>query len=292
MSKSVSVVHVTPSLAALWLSMSHGNRALSAAYVAEHAAALRKAYAEGRTDGLFSPDAITINTSGALVNGHHRLTAIVRTGVATDMCVCTGMPDEMVSRIDSGRQRTVAHHALFAGADVALHRRASEMLRGLRVIADSSSGGGGAWRRVTYADVTAFVAAGGEDLALAAQYSRARFPAFAAGALYYVRPISAAVVDRIVVDSVQPVPETMYGETMAGVMRECRTIARGLDRAAIGKAATKIFGVVRHAMHGTAVTAPKPWPGAIAWVDAMRATVGKGTLRQLLAGEKIEGDIE
>ena len=45
-------------------------------------------------------------------------------------------------------------------------------------------------------------------------------------------------------------------------------------------------------MHGTAVTAPKPWPGAVAWVDAMRATVGKGTLRQLLAGEKNEGEIE
>lgn len=56
--------------------------------------------------------------------------------------------------------------------------------------------------------------------------------------------------------------------------------------------ATKVFGVVRHAMHGTAVTAPKPWPGAVAWVDAMRATVGKGTLRQLLAGEKNEGEIE
>jgi hypothetical protein len=51
---------------------------------------------------------IAISESGQLLDGQHRLTAIVNTGISVPMLVASGLPDEVFKVLDSGASRSAS----------------------------------------------------------------------------------------------------------------------------------------------------------------------------------------
>lgn len=93
------VVFVTPSLASVWLKSNVRNRPLSRRHVDTIKQVLL------RNEYRLNGEAITFSESGALLNGQHRLTACVETGVAFETLVVTGVDDDAFATIDGGRKR-------------------------------------------------------------------------------------------------------------------------------------------------------------------------------------------
>lgn len=93
------VVSVTPSLAAEWLERNVRNRPLSRRHVETIKQVL------SRNEYKLNGEAITFSDSGKLLNGQHRLTACVETGIAFETLVVAGVADDAFSTIDGGRKR-------------------------------------------------------------------------------------------------------------------------------------------------------------------------------------------
>src|SRR6516225_3546597 len=101
MSKQCAYELVTPEKARAWLDLNHRNRTLSAGSVARLAAAMRRG--EWMPD---STDAIGIDLDGGVINGQHRLQAVIESGIEIEMLVVTGVRPEVIKVIDQGRGRT------------------------------------------------------------------------------------------------------------------------------------------------------------------------------------------
>lgn len=114
------LVLVTPELARQWLGMSRGNRRISKASVS----LLRN---EIRLQRWVSDlgDPIAFDVDGRLVNGHHRLTAILQEGVAVSCVVEDDMPEAVIQRLDQiGLIRIGADVMTMAHGDSEAYRRA------------------------------------------------------------------------------------------------------------------------------------------------------------------------
>lgn len=76
-----------------------------------------KRYAEDMRQGrwMVTGDSIKVNPDGNLIDGQHRLWAVVETGIAIDTFVVYNVPDETLDRIDRGRSRTTAQHLQMHG---------------------------------------------------------------------------------------------------------------------------------------------------------------------------------
>lgn len=286
-SSVASMVHaeqfVTPEIAAAWLASSKGNRPIRAQDVAELARLLVAAKREGRDDGLLSPDPVVFLTSGALFNAHHRLMAIVRAGVGSRMLVCRNYPDsaEMMSRVDLGRKRTIGDQAFFAGDDVAVMRRAGEILRALRTTCHLGT-------RIRYEHATRFLACGGEPLTWAVRLSRTRFPAFIAGAAFYAYPLNPAVVQSLFDESTRAAPSTDHAATLSGVVRDARKAAQGGGACgAFGAPFSRTLGVIRRALDGESCVIAQPWARGIEAFDARRKKLGLPSLAALVQLEEV-----
>jgi hypothetical protein len=102
-------VDVTPAMAANWLKNNFGNRPLSEDVV--------KAYARDMINGVWVPthQGIAFNDEDALIDGQHRLRAIVLSGRTIRMMVTFGLPSKIdgkemttMDAVDRGRTRSVA----------------------------------------------------------------------------------------------------------------------------------------------------------------------------------------
>lgn len=94
---------ITPIQAQMWLdTTNHKNRKMRPGRVAALAADLK--------NGLWrmTPDAIAFDADGILINGQHRLAAIVKSGIAADAIVIHGMPSETFVVTDDGLKRSFA----------------------------------------------------------------------------------------------------------------------------------------------------------------------------------------
>ena len=96
------VASVTPDAARRLLDGNTGNRRLRRATVARYAATM----AAG--NWLPSTEAIVIGTSGRLLNGQHRLSAIIESGVTVELLIIAGVPDETFKVIDRGVPRSAS----------------------------------------------------------------------------------------------------------------------------------------------------------------------------------------
>jgi hypothetical protein len=95
------VVKITPHLAKEWLERNTHNRNLRQRVVNGYAADIAAgAWAE---DG----QSIKFATDGALLDGQHRLAAIVQSGVPLRMLVVTNLPNSTQDTMDSGAKRTL-----------------------------------------------------------------------------------------------------------------------------------------------------------------------------------------
>lgn len=111
---SVDVIDVTPEQAKKWLANNTQNRALNRKRVAALATEMR----EGRWK--LTHQGIAFGPTGVLLDGQHRLAAIVASGVAVKMLVTTGL-DDVFSCIDTGVIRTAAQMQSRDGRKSATH---------------------------------------------------------------------------------------------------------------------------------------------------------------------------
>lgn len=98
---SVAVEVITPSVAKQMLEGNIDNRKLRSFRVSQYADAIKR----GMWD--IQNDAITISKTGKLLNGQHRLSAIVEANTSIQCLVLRGVDDETYSSIDSGLARSV-----------------------------------------------------------------------------------------------------------------------------------------------------------------------------------------
>jgi hypothetical protein len=98
----VEIVAVTPELAAKWLKQNTHNRALRKRAISDYARDM--AAGQWRLNG----EAIKFATDGTLLDGQHRLHAVVEAAVAIPFMVVTGLAGETQETMDAGRKRTAA----------------------------------------------------------------------------------------------------------------------------------------------------------------------------------------
>jgi hypothetical protein len=99
---TTEVVMVTPQIAEKWLESNKDNRPISQARVTEYAkvmgAGLRRLNNQG----------VGFDRDGRLVDGQHRLWAVIESGATVPMLVVRGMEPDAHRTIDRGRGRSVA----------------------------------------------------------------------------------------------------------------------------------------------------------------------------------------
>lgn len=100
--KTANFVTVTPSQAGKWLDANTNNRKQRGAYISDMASAMRRGEWQATHQG------IAFAKCGKLLDGQHRLEAIIRANVDLEMLVVTGLDECVFSVIDVGAKRTVA----------------------------------------------------------------------------------------------------------------------------------------------------------------------------------------
>jgi hypothetical protein len=93
---------ITPKKAAEYLGLNTANRPLSTRTVREFAAAMR------RGEWRVTHQGIAFDATGALVDGQHRLAAIVEADVPVDITVFTEVPEGAFDVLDTGKRRNAA----------------------------------------------------------------------------------------------------------------------------------------------------------------------------------------
>lgn len=97
-----SVETITPELAAKLLTANTSNRPLNETQVAFFESQLK------RGEMLLTHQGIAISRHGRLLDGQHRLTAIVRTGIPAQILVAKGLPENVFTVLDTGNKRTAS----------------------------------------------------------------------------------------------------------------------------------------------------------------------------------------
>jgi hypothetical protein len=124
---TAAVEKVTPGHAMAWLLKSEGNRALRRSHIAWLADQMR----EGSWE--VTGQAIVFAAGGRLLDGHHRLQAVIDAGCTVSMLVVRGIPRTAWGKIDCGVPRAV-HDRLTVMENPRQNRRAIEVIQQLRRI--------------------------------------------------------------------------------------------------------------------------------------------------------------
>lgn len=105
----VEIRSVTPNMARGWLKQNKRNRTLFANVV--------NGYARDMAAGHWqlTGEAIKFDTEGNLLDGQHRLNAIIQADVSVDMLVVRGVLSETQTVMDSGRKRTAGDALALVG---------------------------------------------------------------------------------------------------------------------------------------------------------------------------------
>lgn len=93
---------ITPNMARAYLERNTQNRALRDTVVKNYAEIIKAG------DWLLTHQGIAFDVSGRLLDGQHRLSAIVMSGIAVEMSVARGLPAEAFKTLDRGLARTLS----------------------------------------------------------------------------------------------------------------------------------------------------------------------------------------
>jgi len=99
---SSEVATITPPMAEAWLARNKRNRHLAPWLVDRYAKAM------GRGEWRLNGDPIRFDEVGDLLDGQHRLAAIVKSGITVESVVLRGIPAITQDTMDTGRKRTIA----------------------------------------------------------------------------------------------------------------------------------------------------------------------------------------
>lgn len=114
-SVSSTIERIDPDRARELLAVNKGNRRVDRGTVERYAAAIR------RGEWRLSHQGIAVDSDGVLLDGQHRLSAIIKAGVAVDMLVVTGIEREAFSVLDTGKRRTAGDALRLHGAADSIH---------------------------------------------------------------------------------------------------------------------------------------------------------------------------
>lgn len=103
------IVHVTPEIARQWLATNTHNRNIRASIVAAYARDM------GNGDWMLNGEPIKFAADGTLLDGQHRLSAIVKAETSIDLLVVRGVAVEAQDTMDSGITRKFADQLHLAG---------------------------------------------------------------------------------------------------------------------------------------------------------------------------------
>jgi hypothetical protein len=103
-------VTVTPEMAKLLLKQNSNNRRLTQANVDFLASQIV------RGDWKLTHQGIAVSESGRLLDGQHRLAAVIKAGVPAQMMLTAGLPDDIFDVLDIGRARRASDVLSIAGA--------------------------------------------------------------------------------------------------------------------------------------------------------------------------------
>lgn len=103
------MIAVTPAMAAEWLRTNRLNRRMRLKTVTRYAEDMKA----GRWKASFDP--VRFGKSGRLIDGQHRLQAIVLSGVTLTMLVINGVDDDIFDVIDCGAARTFSDALVIEG---------------------------------------------------------------------------------------------------------------------------------------------------------------------------------
>lgn len=96
------IIKVTPAIAKEWLTRNIHNRPMRASKVAEFARDIQAG------DWAMNGETIKFDTEGTLLDGQHRLSAIVKADTPTDLLVVTGLAAATQHTMDAGTKRTAS----------------------------------------------------------------------------------------------------------------------------------------------------------------------------------------
>ena len=120
---TASFVTVTPDTARNWLSLNTKNRNLRKADIDRY----KRDMLAG--NWRLAGDPIRFGTNGALLDGQHRLTAIVEAGVTLPLLVIRGVQPEAQTVMDTGRRRTAGDALAIDGKGYASRLAAAALLK-------------------------------------------------------------------------------------------------------------------------------------------------------------------
>lgn len=109
MNPVIEILDVTPALALEWLASNENNRRLRPPIVAKYA----RDMANG--DWAMTGEAIKLDFAGNLIDGQHRLNAVVRSGATIPMVVVKNLHPESQSVMDAGAKRSQADALVLDG---------------------------------------------------------------------------------------------------------------------------------------------------------------------------------
>lgn len=107
--RRVSIVTVDPNLAATMLATQKANRNLRRAKVDEYANDMKNG------NWSFTGESICFNKRGELVQGQHRLNAIIKSGVTLQIVVVYDVDDDAILDMDSGMKRQFSDYLQITG---------------------------------------------------------------------------------------------------------------------------------------------------------------------------------
>jgi hypothetical protein len=98
----ISIMEITPNLAAEFLKRNTGNRAIRRRAVVQYADDLR------RGDWKLTHQGVAISPKGRLLDGQHRLSAIVEAGISAQMVVAIDVSEDAYLVMDRGKPRILS----------------------------------------------------------------------------------------------------------------------------------------------------------------------------------------
>ena len=95
-------ITITPDQAKQWLTLNIGNRTKRGWWVGAISAMIK------RGEWITTHQGVAFSKSGKLLDGQHRLEAIIHSGIPIQMLVVTGVPDNAYKVLDNGVKRTLS----------------------------------------------------------------------------------------------------------------------------------------------------------------------------------------
>lgn len=182
--QSITPSMVTPEQALKWLDTSIGNRSTYSVSVAQMVQDMK----DGKWNGMAKP--VYLDENGKLMEGHHRLTAVVKSGETVPMLVVKGFPRADWDKLNRDRKWSVSAYAGARGISNAIVAMAGVKVReclrrGLPLGSIACGGivGGHIWNNQDFIDLYEADATWDKDVAFASSL----------GELWYGLPVSITV---------------------------------------------------------------------------------------------------